>query len=104
MFVCISGAGHFTYTGDPAGDIYSSPGDPMFFLHHAQIDRTWWIWQMQDIATRQYAVSGTITFENNPPSRNGTLDDNINLGYNAGNITIREAMSTLAGAFCYTYE
>lgn len=28
-------AGHFTVGGDPGGDLFASPGDPMFFLHHA---------------------------------------------------------------------
>src|SRR6266536_5037090 len=69
--------GHFTVGGDPGGDIFTSPGDPAFWLHHAQIDRTWWIWQNQDIQTRLNAISGTITLNNSPPSRNGTLYDVI---------------------------
>ncbi|KAK0651127.1 hypothetical protein B0T16DRAFT_453629 [Cercophora newfieldiana] len=38
-------AGHFTMAGDPGGDLFASPGDPAFWLHHGQIDRTWWMWQ-----------------------------------------------------------
>lgn len=95
--------GHFTFGGDPGGDIFSSPGDPAFWLHHGQIDRTWWIWQNQDIKNRQNAISGTITLNNNPPSRNGTLNDLIDLGVNAPGIPISTAMSTLAGPFCYIY-
>ena len=97
--------GHFTIGGDPGGDIFTSPGDPAFWLHHAQIDRTYWIWQNQDLANRQNAISGTITLNNNPPSRNGTLDDIIELGVNSpgGGITIRDAMSTMKGPFCYIY-
>ncbi|KAI6836173.1 tyrosinase central domain-containing protein [Hortaea werneckii] len=97
-------AGHFLVGGDPGGDLFASPGDPYFFLHHAQIDRTYWIWQNQQLATRQYALAGTLTLNNSPPSRNGTLDDVLELGVNAGAITIREAMSTLGGGFCYIYE
>jgi tyrosinase len=41
---------------------------------------------------------------NSPPSPNGTLDDPIELGYAGGdNITIRDAMSTVKGPFCYIY-
>ncbi|TVY39261.1 Tyrosinase-like protein [Lachnellula subtilissima] len=99
----VHGAGHFTIGGDPGGDIYTSPGDPVFWLHHGQIDRTWWIWQNQDIASRQNAISGTITMYNSPASRNGTLDDILYLGVNADDIAIKDVMSTVEGPFCYIY-
>ncbi|RDL40550.1 Di-copper centre-containing [Venustampulla echinocandica] len=96
-------AGHFTVGGDPGGDIFASPGDPMFWLHHAQVDRTWWIWQNQDIKNRQNAISGTITLDNIPPSRNGTLDDLLDVGVNASPVPISSMMSTTAGPLCYIY-
>lgn len=40
-FFGVHTAGHFTGGGDPGGDIFASPGDPVFWLHHGQIDRTW---------------------------------------------------------------
>jgi tyrosinase len=96
-------AGHFIAAGDPGGDIFTSPGDPVFWLHHGQIDRVWWIWQNQDIKNRKDAIGGTITLNNSPPSRDGTLDDIISLGVNAPDIKIRDLMSTTAGPFCYVY-
>jgi len=36
-------------------------------------------------------------------SRNGTLDDILDLGVLAPPIQIRDAMSTLDGEFCYVY-
>src|SRR6187402_2344504 len=39
-FYGVHTGGHFTIGGDPGGDLFTSPGDPTFFLHHAQIDRT----------------------------------------------------------------
>ena len=95
--------GHFTIGGDPGGDLFASPGDPAFFLHHANIDRVWWIWQNLDIKKRQYAVSGTITINNQPPSRNTTLEDTMDLGVNAGTVSIKDTMHTLGGPFCYIY-
>lgn len=85
------------------GDLFASPGDPYFFLHHAQIDRTWWIWQNQDLKTRQNALAGTNTLFNFPPSANTTLDDVLDLGVLAPEIKIADAMSTLGERFCYTY-
>ncbi|KAJ9627665.1 hypothetical protein H2203_002877 [Taxawa tesnikishii (nom. ined.)] len=96
-------AGHFTVGGDPGGDLFASPGDPWFYLHHAQIDRTWWIWQNQDLANRQNAIAGTITLNNSPPSRNTTLQDIVELGVNAEGIEIAELMNTMDGPFCYIY-
>ncbi|KAL1651067.1 hypothetical protein SLS61_005584 [Didymella pomorum] len=98
-------AGHFTIGGDPGGDLFASPGDPMFFLHHAMIDRTWWTWQNLDVEQRLYAIGATITLNNSPPSRNATLDDVINLGYvGVPEVTIGEASNTLGGPFCYIYK
>ncbi|RDW80146.1 hypothetical protein BP6252_04784 [Coleophoma cylindrospora] len=99
----VHSGGHYTIGGDPGGDLFTSPGDPAFFLHHAQIDRTWWIWQNQDLANRLMAFGGTITLNNSPPSRNGTLNDTIDLGINAGAIPIRDIMNTMAGPLCYIY-
>lgn len=68
------------------------------------IDRTYWTWQNQDIANRQYALAGTITVNNNPPSRDAVLDDEIELGFvGVPKTTIRKTSHTLAGPFCYVY-
>ncbi|CAG8958332.1 hypothetical protein HYFRA_00000689 [Hymenoscyphus fraxineus] len=96
--------GHLTIGGDPGGDLFASPGDPAFYLHHASIDRIWWIWQNQNPEKRTYELSGTITIGNIPPSRNGTLDDVLDMGFvGAEPIQIRDAMSTTGGEYCYVY-
>lgn len=38
------GGGHFAIAGDPGGDLFTSPGDPAFYLHHGQVDRLWTLW------------------------------------------------------------
>lgn len=38
--------GHFSIWGDPGGDVYVSPNEPAFWLHHGQLDRHWWMWTM----------------------------------------------------------
>ncbi|KAK3387848.1 hypothetical protein B0H63DRAFT_542303 [Podospora didyma] len=101
--------GHFTIGGDPGGDLFTSPGDPAFYLHHAQIDRTWWIWQnvnLKKLRGRTNAIAGTITLNNNPPSRNGTLEDIVDLGVNAAPVELGDVMSTMGlagGPLCYVY-
>jgi tyrosinase len=102
----IHGGGHYSMGGDPGRDLFVSPSDPFFYLHHGMIDRTWWIWQMLDAKTRTSAagISGTGTFLNFPPSPDTTLDTVIDLGFAAGPpITMRDLMSTTDGPFCYIY-
>ncbi|KAH6700608.1 hypothetical protein BKA61DRAFT_740886 [Leptodontidium sp. MPI-SDFR-AT-0119] len=100
----VHGGGHYTIAGDPGADFYTSPGDPVFYLHHGMIDRTWWIWQNLDLERRRDAISGTGTFLNNPPSANTTLDTIVDLGYVTDvSIAMRDIMSTTDGPFCYTY-
>ncbi|KAK2781222.1 hypothetical protein FQN52_001725 [Onygenales sp. PD_12] len=102
----VHGGGH-TFLGGETGhhsDFYASPQDPAFFLHHAQIDRLWSIWQWLDIKERRDQFYGTLTFANIPPSRNGTLDDLLEFGRLAPPIPLREVMGTTGGPFCYFYE
>ncbi|KAK2009616.1 Di-copper centre-containing protein [Colletotrichum eremochloae] len=103
----IHGGGHYALGGDPGRDVFTSPGDPVFYLHHSMIDRVWWMWQMLSPQERQYgetALAGTKTFLNQPPSANATMDDFLEYGYvGAEPIKIRDAMSTVAGPFCYVY-
>ncbi|KAK5661052.1 hypothetical protein OQA88_12431 [Cercophora sp. LCS_1] len=102
-------AGHFTIGGDPGGDFWASPGDPAFYLHHAQIDRTWWIWQnYKNPGARTRALAGTITLNNTPPSRNGTLEDVLDMHVLGESFRIGEVMSTVGmgpdgGPLCYVY-
>ncbi|WDK13942.1 hypothetical protein CGRA01v4_05223 [Colletotrichum graminicola] len=103
----IHGGGHYALGGDPGRDVFTSPGDPVFYLHHSMIDRVWWMWQMLSPQERQYgetALAGTNTFLDQPPSANATMDDFLGYGYvGAEPIKIRDTMSTVAGPFCYVY-
>ncbi|KAE8454501.1 hypothetical protein EG329_000124 [Mollisiaceae sp. DMI_Dod_QoI] len=98
------GGGHYTISGDPGQDFWVSPGDPAFYLHHGQIDRLWTLWQALDPQNRQYALSGTNTMMDIPPSPNTTLDHTINVGYAGGKeVAMQDIMSTTKGPFCYMY-
>jgi tyrosinase len=97
------GGGHYTIGGD-ASDLFASPADPAFFLHHGQVDRMWTIWQSLDPEARTYALAQTRTYLDLPPSEDTTLDDIIELGYSGGEQKkIRELMSVVQGDFCYIY-
>jgi tyrosinase len=98
----VHGGGHFVM-GAIGSDMFASPGDPVFYLHHGMIDRVWTIWQALDPVNRQYAISGTGTFLNSPPSPNVTLTDTLSWGILGPSMPVESAMSVFAGPFCYQY-
>jgi tyrosinase len=49
-------------------DPISSPGDPMFYVHHAFIDKLWWDWQSFDLSNRLYAIGGPNAKDANRPA------------------------------------
>ncbi|ORY57455.1 uncharacterized protein BCR38DRAFT_449179 [Pseudomassariella vexata] len=92
-------------------DVWSSPGDPIFYQHHANIDYLWYKWQMLDWPARKTAIGGPdvagaypFLFFGDIPYNNVTLDYELDLGMIGGNITVRDVMDTTAGKLCYTYE
>ncbi|RGP60415.1 tyrosinase [Fusarium longipes] len=102
----IHGGGHYALGGDPGRDVYTSPGDPAFYLHHSMIDRVWWIWQMLDPKNRilgKDALAGTNTFLNMPPSADTTFEDYVRTFWLGPDKQIKDLMSTLSGPFCYVY-
>ena len=75
--------------------------DPLFYLHHANLDRIWWDWQQVNPSTRLYDVSGRSTIT--PPFHNITLDFGLDLGDFAPIMPIHQVMDIHSGPMCYTY-
>ncbi|KAL4899888.1 hypothetical protein BDW74DRAFT_188771 [Aspergillus multicolor] len=95
-------AGH-TFISGIDNDLFTSPGDPLFWFHHAQVDRIWSIWQALNFPEREYALDGTLTLLNFPPSRNATLADPMRFDFSP-DIPIGDAMSPTKNRYCYIYE
>ncbi|KUJ14569.1 Di-copper centre-containing protein [Mollisia scopiformis] len=99
--------GHYTIWGDPGGDFFVSPGEPVFWLHHGQVDRHWWIWQDQDPTTRvQQYQGGTLMMVPNSPA--GHISDLQMLSVvtppSTGAEPSANLVSSTSGPFCYVYE
>ncbi|GKT93291.1 FAD binding domain-containing protein [Colletotrichum tofieldiae] len=95
-------SGHMIVNGE-ASDLFSSANDPTFFLHHAMVDRVYWLWQALHLG-EAFNIAGTITILNNPPSRDARLDDIVIQEPNAPNRPISDLLNTIAGTpFCYIY-
>ncbi|KAJ7257172.1 hypothetical protein B0H12DRAFT_1232622 [Mycena haematopus] len=93
--------GHNAVDGD-MGDRYSSPGDPLFYLHHAFLDKLWWDWVGMNFSSRVEDISGRSTV--NPPHVEVTLDFELDMGMLAPAVTIREVMNVPNQLLCHTYE
>lgn len=101
----VHAGGHYTIAGDPGGDFYTSPNDPAFWVHHGMIDRTWSIWQTQDLTNRMAVISGGSSMMGFGKAQ--SLDDVVDLGVvgiGGMRYKIRELVSTVDGPFCYVYE
>jgi len=94
------GAGHFS-VGGSAGDIYSSSSEPLFFLHHSQIDRLWTKWQSQNPSRLTEITGPILPFTSGPMVTLATI---LNLDVLSKNLTIADVMNTMGGALCYTYQ
>ena len=86
-------------------DVAASPGDPIFYLHHAFVDRNWWAWQKANPKTRLGGIDGHTT-SNMPVGgwRDVTLDTEMATYGIAQNVTVAMIMDTKGGYLCYTYD
>ncbi|KAJ9477595.1 putative protein kinase [Pseudozyma hubeiensis] len=79
-----------------------SPNDPLFFLHHAAIDRLWTLWQEQDKSKRVKDYSGPLPFQY--PAMNAKITDQMPSFFGLiDDSTVEEVMDTTAGRLCYRY-
>ncbi|TXB99039.1 hypothetical protein FocTR4_00013439 [Fusarium oxysporum f. sp. cubense] len=101
--------------GGPHGAIHSaiggdmipntSPNDPIFFLHHAQIYRLWSLWQEEDPKTRSMEFTGFKTqdqFDGTKPPP-ASLDDTLLMKGLADDLKVKDLMRTQSSLLCYSY-
>ncbi|KAH8723221.1 hypothetical protein GQ44DRAFT_761239 [Phaeosphaeriaceae sp. PMI808] len=103
--------GHYSIWGDPGGDVYVSPNEPAFWLHHGQLDRHWWMWANYlegEVKKRVTQYEGGTNWMNPDSSAKGKITDPqwLNVAAPAGmdGIQSKEFFSTTAGPLCYVYQ
>jgi tyrosinase len=75
--------------------------DPIFFLHHAQVDRLWSLWQQEQPEVRVTEFGGPKTKDKNPSE--ATLKDIMPYLNLVPDIQVSEVMSTKTSRLCYEY-
>lgn len=96
------GGGHFSL-GVTLQDVFASPQDPAFMLHHAMVDRMWAIWQNGNEETRRHALNGTSVILNPPTATLVTLDTDMEFGVLDRPRSIRQVMDPAKYGYCYSY-
>ncbi|EEH10777.1 conserved hypothetical protein [Histoplasma capsulatum G186AR] len=85
-------------------DVAGSPSDPIFFMHHAFIDRNFRVWQNE--AQARWTTINGVDSHGTPL----TLDTVISVAGIRPDVRIRQILDTLGGAsiggvpFCYRYD
>ena len=74
--------------------------DPVFFLHHVNLDRLWWQWQQIKLPDRLAAYNGKA---NKDSKEAALLTDGLDMGGLSRNLRVFNVMDTTGGSFCYTY-
>lgn len=80
-------------------DTYASPADPVFWLHHAFVDRNFRIWQNANENVRINSISGRDAAGNSL-----TLDTTINVYDMRPTVRIRNILDTQGQTLCYKYN
>ncbi|TDZ30557.1 Tyrosinase-like protein orsC [Colletotrichum spinosum] len=113
--------GHLA-TGGTMENQNASPGDPVFFLHHANLDRLWQKWQEANLTARLTDMSGSIippvtimeqnrwlypskayTDYDGDPGNDTTLSHVLWMGGIMPNLTIADVMDLKGEVICAEY-
>lgn len=78
--------------------------EPLFFLHHAQIDRLWWLWQQKNPSKRLSEYSGEHMHYKEQGSRKVKLNDTLAMMGLAADVKVRDVMDIHNDRLCFTYE
>ncbi|KAH6613042.1 hypothetical protein C7974DRAFT_437644 [Boeremia exigua] len=102
MASCAEGGAHawgHNGIGSVMSDVYASPSDPVFFLHHAFIDRNFRTWQNNGGTLRTSTITGT-----DASGQRLSLDSPITVNGIRPDVTIRQVLDTRGTLLCYTYD
>ncbi|KAI0206828.1 hypothetical protein F4808DRAFT_466770 [Astrocystis sublimbata] len=95
------GAVHSAIGGDMSPS--SSPNDPIFFLHHVQIDRLWSKWQQEKPETRTNEYAGRRTQAVPENTDEVSIDDIMPFFGFTEDIKVSDVMSHKTALLCYEY-
>lgn len=93
----------FTNSGSHRADVYSSPSDPIFFMHHLFIDHELWSWQQKSAAYSQNITSSCLD-SSSPCDKPLTLNTVLDMNGLRANAKVGDVLNTRGGILCYNYN
>ncbi|KAJ9223621.1 hypothetical protein DTO169C6_3973 [Paecilomyces variotii] len=98
-------ASHLTIPYIVQGDFskVTAPNDPVFFLHHGQVDRVWWIWQQRHHRDGN-SLGGYDGISRNNSTVSAHITDMLDFGGFASDVSVDDVMDTQTGILCYQYD
>ncbi|KAL1311897.1 hypothetical protein AAFC00_001969 [Neodothiora populina] len=102
FFLALEHGPHNVIPNSIRGDFlkFTAPSDPLFFLHHTQLDRIWWLWQNRHPTQRLTEYTGNSTHN---AKRKADLHDVLRVGPIGPDIQVKEVMHTRGQMLCYMY-
>ncbi|KAF5687094.1 Tyrosinase [Fusarium circinatum] len=83
----------------------TSPNDPLFMVHHTQIDRLWWLWQQKNPKQRNSDFSGIrILASGETDKKKASLKDKMPMLGLGPDRLVSELMTTSSNMLSYRYE
>ncbi|KAH7391523.1 hypothetical protein BKA64DRAFT_756677 [Cadophora sp. MPI-SDFR-AT-0126] len=79
----------------------TAANDPIFFVHHAQIDRLWWKWQQERPSRRLHEYEGKHMYNS---TGEASIGDMLVFGGLVEDVPVRTVMDTENGLLCYRYS
>jgi tyrosinase len=83
----------------PAVVLRLTNADPVFYLHHVQLDRLWWLWQ-QEQPSRTMEYNGRTSGHSQAQA---SLNDTLPMHGLAREPRVEEVMDAQGGLLCYEY-
>ncbi|KAH8978459.1 Di-copper centre-containing protein [Lactarius akahatsu] len=90
-----------------------SPNDPLFWMHHAMVDKVWYDWQHRNPESAKSFFGGSVQALQNLDSHNQypnggppflNLSSTMPADGLSSEVTIGDVMNTTSGILCYIYE
>lgn len=84
-------------------DVWSSPSDPIFFMHHLFVDAQFASWQEAD-SSRKSTVANSCADGSSPCATALTTNAVLDMNGLGPNLTVGDVLDTQGGDLCYGYD